>query len=200
MEENSGSRVVIFFDTETNGISYKSSVLSISALKGLVDPETGWVELTDKFERYYFPVEPFNWGAIRVNHLDGPTIQRLRGKNCPYPKYFQDDQEAFEAFSADCNRYVAHNIDFDRAFLRKTLKKTFCTMKGNLMAVKAPSSKPGTPKWPNLAETAAFYHIRLPEDEGTFHQSGYDALMVMKIFEQMLKTPYGKQATAVFLK
>lgn len=58
-----------FFDTETNGLKANNSVLSISAIKTLVDFSNKTINILDRYERFYFPEEPYNYDVIRVNGL-----------------------------------------------------------------------------------------------------------------------------------
>lgn len=183
-EENKYNKIkVIFFDTETNGISSNNSVLSIAAIKVIVDLETSDIIFLDKYEKFYYPKENyFNKEAIKVNGLNEKVITEKR-KNKNYPKYFIEDEESFFEFCDDCQHYVAHNINFDKRFLHRKLPKEFCTMRANSKIINLKNIKGGC-KFPKLIETTEFYQIH--SDEEKFHDSMYDVKMTIKVFEAML--------------
>jgi DNA polymerase-3 subunit epsilon len=192
---------VIFFDTETNGMSPRSSVLSISAIKrvfrGTKECMTAVHE--SSFERFYFRAEgePPGEGAIRVNGLTDEVIARRR-KGASYPRHFLDDVDAFLEFCADAGHFAAHNIAFDRRFLPFPLKHVFCTMEVNTKIVGL-VRKDGQPKFPSLAETARFYKLDLSPER--LHTSSYDTFLVAEIFNKMLLyEPARKKALRFLVK
>lgn len=186
---------VIFFDVETNGLKIENSVLSIAALKVLVDFESKKIKIIDKYKRFYYSFEPYDSIAISINGLSKEVISKKRGKNCSYPEYFKDDKESFFNFANGVEHFVAHNIEFDRKFLGKDLPRQFCTMKSNMQILRLPISKRKRKtkvndelnkeyKWPKLIETAEYYNVNLEPDK--FHDSMYDVEITVKVFEKML--------------
>lgn len=106
----------IIFDTETNGLSPKCSVLSITAIK--IDTHGEELEV---FVRFYYPKEPYDMGAINVNGLNKETIDyRRQLSSATYAKYFLDDTEVGIFFiDHSVKRWIAHNYNFDIRFLNK---------------------------------------------------------------------------------
>lgn len=188
---------VVFFDTETNGLKANNSVLSISAIKTLVDFSNKTIDILDRYERFYFPEEPYNYDAIRVNGLTKDYITKKRNE-ADYPVYFNKDQIAFFQFCGNIQHFVAHNIEFDRKFLNKRLPKQFCTMKSNTDIIKLPPQRVGTRyKWPKLEEATRFY--RIPSNNSRFHDSMYDVEMTIEVFKAMLKNEKGNKLIKEFL-
>ncbi|WP_300345102.1 3'-5' exonuclease [Fusobacterium sp.] len=188
---------IIFFDTETNGLKAENSVLSISAIKTLVNYNKKTVKILDKYERFYYPIEDYNPNAISVNKLDRENIRIKRG-NRIYPKHFIDDQLSFFYFCGNIQHFVAHNIEFDRKFLKKKLPKQFCTMKSNTDIIKLPSQHKGALyKWPKLEEATQFYKISSTNDR--FHDSMYDVEMTIEVFKSMLDNEKGRELIKEFL-
>lgn len=175
----------IVFDVETNGLEKEYSVLSCSAIKYHIDLETYETSAIDRFDRFYFPVEEFNYSAIYINGLtrDVITQRREEGK---YPEHFRTDSD-FETFCSDTKRFVAHNISFDMQFIPfMEGKKKFCTMMTNMDIVCAYFLEwKNQWKWPKLSETAIHYGIQFSEKE--LHSSMADAELTAKIFMKMLK-------------
>lgn len=188
---------VIFFDTETNGFKVENSVLSISAIKVLVDFENKNVTILDRYKRFYYSIEPYNIDAIRVNGLTQEYVDKKRD-NEKYPRYFKDDQQAFFNFCGEAKHFVAHNIEFDRKFLNRDLPKQFCTMKSNTDIIKLPPQRIGTKyKWPKLEEATQFYQIST--DKNMFHDSMYDVEMTIEVFKAMLENRVGRELIEEFL-
>ena len=129
---------VIVFDTETNGLN-DCSVLSISAIKILVDLELKCCKEVKKFNRFYFrnKNEEINEAAIKINKLTDEKINFKR-QGADYPKHFEKD-DGFKKFCSDTEYFVAHNINFDSKFLPFELKYRFCTQKSNINIVKKES-------------------------------------------------------------
>jgi len=100
---------VIVFDTETNGLyPEESSLLSIGAIRYSWDP---YEKLKEKarFERCYYPKEPFNERAIMVNGLTKEKIAELRG-DATYPEHFLDDYLSFKEFCEGSRLIAGHNV------------------------------------------------------------------------------------------
>jgi DNA polymerase-3 subunit epsilon len=135
------------------------------------------------FERFYFrrDDEAPNPYALRVNGLYDGVISEKRG-DADYPRLFNDDT-GFKDFAAGVDRFVGHNIAFDRQYVNFPMKHRFCTMttNGPVMGLKR---RNGAPKWPSLAEAAAFY--RVPLQKGALHGSSYDTAVTYRIFTEML--------------
>ena len=84
----------IIFDTETNGLSPKCSVLSITAIK--IDTRGEELEV---FDRFYYPKEHYNRDALNVNGLNKETIDyRRQLSSATYAEYFLDDTEVGKFF------------------------------------------------------------------------------------------------------
>jgi DNA polymerase-3 subunit epsilon len=189
-------REVIFFDTETNGLSKYSSVLSMSAIKAVFngsDIET----VKETFSRFYYrnPGEPENVFAINVNGLTGPVIRQKRGKAL-YPEHFKDDRD-FAAFCSGVRHFVGHNITFDRKFLDFSLPNSFCTMRENTEVIRI-IRRAGGFKFPRLQEAADYY--RIETDEQQLHGSDYDARLTYEIFKRMLQNERTREKALRFLK
>ncbi len=167
---------IAFFDFETNGF-FPSSVLEVCVKKCMYEDDI--FSTVGTFHRYYYPKEPFNPQAFRVHGLDEQRLTALRqGEH--YSHYFSADRDFIE-FAADITHWVAHNIQFDTAFLPCKPQKEFCTMKNNTNTVKI--LRNGSYKFPTLAETARFYGI--PFDSDSAHGAAYDTEILFAIFLAM---------------
>lgn len=175
---------VIVFDLETNGLTGESSVLSCSAIKYDIDPNNYEMSELDRFDRYYYPSERFDAGAIAVNGLTEEVIANRRGE-ASYPKHFTEDP-GFEQFCAGVVRFVAHNISFDARFIPFVgRKKKLCTMMTNMDIVAVAFLKRRNEwKWPTLPETASHYGISTAK--ANLHSSMTDAEITAEIFGKML--------------
>lgn len=176
---------VVVFDVETNGLTSDVSVLSISAIKYLIDPANYSTEEIGRFERYYYPRERFNYRATDINGLTRAEIIKRRGE-APYPRFFTDDVDVLDFFE-DTRRFVAHNIAFDRRYLPLPKdSKCFCTMMVNTDIIRTEYLEwKNEYKWPTLKEAADYYHIDF--DERQLHQSMIDTQITAQIFLAMLK-------------
>jgi DNA polymerase-3 subunit epsilon len=178
---------VIFWDTETNGLEAKYSVLSISALKYIYTITENYVtnENIDQYERFYFrkPGEPPGKRAIGVNGLTDDVL-KLKRKDADYPECFCDDINSFRDFCSDTRHFVGHNISYDTQYINFKLKNKFCTMRENTKIIKL-RKKNGKLKYPSLGETACFYGIETDKNE--LHGSMYDSLVVYRIFNKMIE-------------
>jgi DNA polymerase-3 subunit epsilon len=179
---------VLILDLETNGLSSRSSVLSVTAEKYLfVSPkfpmaeigETGYVEhigqleRIGRFHRFYYSREPENPEAIKINGLDRDTIREEReGKG--WPQFFDEDYE-FQEFCESVELVVGHNVTFDLQFCPfLTGKDWFCTMRAHTVK-----------KFPSLRRLAERYSI--PIEEGRLHQGEYDVALTREIFNRILQ-------------
>lgn len=165
--------VVVVFDLETNGLHREDSVLSCSAIKYAYTAEGRKTAELERFDRFYFAVEPENPEAIRINGLNRDVI-RARRAGKQWPEYFRDETD-FQKFCEGVDLFVAHNIEFDAKFVTCIpRKKRFCTMRRNV---------PHFGKYPKLSELARYFNI--PYDSGKLHGSAYDAEITGLIFEKM---------------
>lgn len=186
---------LVFFDVETNGLSGNSSVLSIAAIKAVFDGN-GIDTIEDSFSRFYYrnPGERESREALAVNGLTDEVIRAKRG-DAGYAEQFRQDKD-FRIFCAGVNHYVAHNISFDRQFVRFPLKYCFCTMRENTNIIRIKRYYGGF-KYPRLSETAEYYGIA-PET-AKLHGSDYDTRLTYEIFKKMLRDPRTKQRVYEFL-
>lgn len=195
-------KIVLFFDTETNGF-FGSSVLSFSGMLvrfRLYDDGKLTYKKLEEYDRYYFPIEPYNQGAIEINHLDEETLKEKR-KEVTYSENFIHDDYIIEIINK-ADKYVAHNIKFDRSFLPIQIpeEKQFCTMLENTNIVKSPNKygKPGY-KWPKLIECVNYYGIEVNEEK--LHSSLYDVEMLLNVFLKTMEsdiTLYNKILEFIF--
>lgn len=196
---------IIIFDTETNGLPPPRSpvcpsTLSISAIKAVIRSKEE-LEPVAIYNRYYYPREDYDQGAIGINGLTEHVIDGKRAESIKqYQVYFDQDYEDFQEFCSGVKLFVGHNAqDFDTQFVPcidwKTVK-IFDTMHANTDVVCARwesrghydhgiwSDKPGW-KAPRLIEAAEFYKIKFEDTE--LHGSLYDATITSKVFMEMLK-------------
>ncbi|MFQ3620834.1 MAG: 3'-5' exonuclease [Spirochaetales bacterium] len=163
--------LVLVLDLETNGLSPRYSVLSVTAVKYRCQ-YTQW-EKVGRFHRFYYSRESENPEALRVNGLTKDRIRREReGKG--WPEFFDEDYE-FVEFCQGIDLVVGHNINFDLKFL-PFLKDVarFCTMKSHT-----------TDKFPSLSKLAHRYGLSV--DSGRLHEGAYDVELTACIFEKILQ-------------
>ena len=181
--------MIIVFDTETNGFA-GASVLSISAIK-VVD-----FEIVEEYNRFYYPIEPFNKQAIAVNGLDYDTINKLR-KNVNYPNRFKDDLNSFYVFIENATHFIGHNISFDLQFIEPIkLTHIFCTMRSNINIIKLPYRNGY--KYPKLLEAAQYYNVKY--NANNLHGSLYDVYITYKVFHSMSNHHIAKNIVTEFLQ
>lgn len=176
---------IIVLDIETNGLSSRFSVLSCSAIKLNVSLLNCTFNELDRFDRYYYPIEPFEAKAIAINGLTKEEISRRRG-GATYPMHFTHDKD-FDRFCGDVHGFVCHNTDFESRFVAQMGQcRKFCTMKTNTGVVKTRYlSWKEDYKWPTLEETAQHYEIHVDRDR--LHNSMVDVEITASIFHKMLK-------------
>jgi DNA polymerase III epsilon subunit-like protein len=191
---------VIFFDTETNGLTPQYSVLSVSAIKAVFSGAKAMISdvIVDRYERFYYrkPGESLSAGAVKVNGLTDKIITKKRG-GAAYPRHFHEDIEAFRAFCGEANHFAAHNIAFDQQFIPSPMPYIFCTMKENKKVINL-RRKTGGLKFPSLNEAARFYGIDVYADQ--LHGSTYDTHLVYLIFKKMLETSETQKKAWKFLE
>ena len=177
------SRLVIFFDFETNGFT-GSSVLEAALIKCRVNSEGEAIPI-HIFHRYYHAEESFNMRAFEVHGLSPDIIEDNRMEQmAEYARYFAKDEDLL-VFSSGCSHWVAHNIDFDKDFLPFEPPRRFCTMRENTPVLRLPRRSHRGFKFPTLRETALYYG--LDYDESRAHNGLYDATLARDIFLSMVK-------------
>ncbi len=179
-------RELIFFDTETNGLTPRYSLLSICAIHVKAIPNPNRLDLVELggFIRYYYPRERYSPDAIAVNGLTEDVITAKRA-DAAWPRYAAEDYRAMQDFFGRTEHFVAHNVGFDIRFVPPLnpngRAKTFCTMREFTDFCALPHSHFGV-KWPKLSEAAEIFGARLPGD--AFHDAEYDTRMTMEIFRR----------------
>ncbi|MFW5782804.1 MAG: exonuclease domain-containing protein [Candidatus Muiribacteriaceae bacterium] len=168
-------------DTETNGFK-GSSVLEFYAVSFELDHDLDPINMHD-IHRFYYPLERFNPGAIRVHGLTGEYIRILRGSS-KYAEHFLHDPDIGDFLcKSDC--VIGHNISFDLGFIDpscfKDGVKTFCTMRNNNRIIRGRRGY----KQPKLVELAEYYNIYHSDEE--FHGAKYDTHITLQVFISMIK-------------
>ncbi len=176
----------IIFDTETNGLTPNCSVLSITAVK--ID---AYGEELAVFDRFYYPKEPYNAGAINVNGLNKEIIDYHRSLSpATYAKHFMDDADFGKFFIDTSVRiWVAHNYNFDIKFLNKygitNPGKDYCTMLESMDIVKVQwNDYYQNWKWPKLKEACDFFKIDFNEEDA--HSSLYDVRKTIELYQKLM--------------
>lgn len=182
--DGNDSANIIVLDIETNGLHSEYSVLSCSAIKYDVNLRDCTMIELGRFDRYYYPAEPFESKAIAINGLTKEEISRRRGSSI-YSMLFANDRD-FEKFCSNVHGFVCHNVDFEARFVRQMSKRrSFCTMKSNTNIVKTAFLEwKKEYKWPTLKETADYYGISVNAD--LLHNSMVDVEITAKIFQKMI--------------
>ncbi len=175
----------IVFDTETNGLTPKCSVLSITAIK--IDNHGKELEV---FDRFYYPKEPYNWDAINVNGLNRETIDsRRKILSATYARYFLDDPDVGKFFvDTSVKKWIAHNYNFDIKFLHNygitNPGKDYCTMLESMDIVKVEwNDYYQNWKWPKLREACDFFKIDFSEEDA--HSSFYDVRKTIELYQKL---------------
>lgn len=176
------------FDVETNGLyPNRCSVLSFSALHVQTWRSNGLrhFQVQEEFDRYYYPKEPYNYHAIRVNGLTQNVISdRQEHTGNFYPLHFTQDQDV-PAFCRQADLAVCHNVPFDSRFLKiahgHEFPKALCTMRTFTEYCAIPHPYFGI-KWPKLEEAV---EIICGRDDFSFHDSLADCHAVLEILKVM---------------
>ena len=170
---NLQGKPIIVFDLETNGLSPRSSVLSVSAIKFAYDTVNAQLVKIDNLERFYYGIEPPNHKALSINGLYQDVIEEKRG-SANYTSYFRDDGD-IPGFFTDSGLVVAHNVDFDKRFLYvfPELKELnyFCTMKAH-------------GRYRKLYELARTEGMQVETDR--LHESTYDCEIAAFLLEKLI--------------
>jgi DNA polymerase III epsilon subunit-like protein len=179
-------------DLETNGFGSRDSVLSCSAIRYRVTATTHALELLGAMDRYYYPIEPLNAEATRVNGLSLGEIAARR-QIASYPQLFRSDAEMISFIDA-CDLVVAHNAGFDLRFLpAPSAGLAFCTMKASTGIVCLRRAGGGL-KFPTLHEAAR--HYRVDTACARAHESLCDACIAAMVFREMIAKPPGGRRAA----
>jgi len=191
---------VIFWDTETNGLTKHHSVLSISAIKCslIIDNERSDSDIVERYDRFYYrkPGEEIGKEAINVNGLTDEVISKRRD-GAGYPENFCNDIDSFRQFCSDTKHFVGHNIFYDKQYINFWLPNMFCTMMANNKIIGL-KRRNGMPKYPSLNETADFYGVEINKNE--LHGSMYDSFITYQIFLKMLNHEKAKNKVIDFIK
>lgn len=176
------------FDVETNGlVPGRCSVLSFSALRVKTWRNAGrrHFQVQEEFDRFYYPLEPYNRQAIRVNGLTEGVIELKRAMaGNDYPLHFIQDIEV-PYFCERTELAVCHNTPFDSRFLEQAhgyaFPRSFCTMRNLARYCAIPHSYYGI-KWPRLEEAV---EIICGRTNFAFHDSLADCYAVLEILKAM---------------
>lgn len=195
---------VAFIDYETSHLTpSQGSVLSVSAIRALVDTKSKKIIDVNEYNRYYYsqsgnyPIE-----AVKINGLDEFNISRKRGDSS-YSNYYSDDVGTLEAFCYGVVGYVAHNASFDQKWSNMEWYNVFCTKNATTNILKLPPTEKQREykiphKSPKLSEAADYFKIEVNEKE--LHESRYDTLLCMLVFEKLMNTNTGHYNIMRFLK
>lgn len=180
----------IVFDTETTGKAALKLPYNHSTQPHLV--QLGWVVLDGKRqadiqERLVNPGVPIPADATRIHGITDEMVAKA-------PTTRQAIME-FLIHANDCDRIVAHNMQFDRLIMRAAIarhkipcidmrsKEWLCTMLGAMPVLKIPGRYQDY-KWPSLDEA-----YRALVDKMGFsgaHGASADALAASKVFLALL--------------
>lgn len=171
-----------FLDFETNGKDSSCSVIEAMFIK-ITYNKAGDILNKEKFHRFYFPIEEFNFSAFMAHNISLDKIKKERDiSKATYPEFFKDDKEVLTWLN-DVDILVAHNIAFDYKFLPEMLDKAlFCTMKSSKDVVKATNIN-GNIKNPTLQEACAFFQIDF--DSSQAHGAEYDTEKMAELFMKL---------------
>lgn len=188
---------ILFFDTETSGLDpIHNDILQLAYI--IVDSKTWKIEGE---HNYYFPypedesrVSPH---AIEVNHLTKKFLEDKDPDDRKLILYF------FLSQTAVSDIIVAHNLEFDRAFIEQTAIREkvgtfftndawpccFDTMKGTTDLCQIPSTNGYDDyKWPKLEELADFLHVPYPKEK--LHDAEADVKLTFACFKKLCKKKY----------
>ncbi len=176
------------FDVETNGLQPgRCSVLSFSALYVQTWRSNGhrYFQVQEEFDRYYYPKEPYNQNAIRVNGLTQDVISERRQRTeDAYPLHFIQDQDV-TAFCRQSDLAICHNVPFDAKFLKiahgHEFPRALCTMRTFTEYCAIPHPYFGI-KWPKLEEAV---EVICGREDFAFHDSLADCYAVLEILRVM---------------
>ena len=150
--------MILYLDTETTGLRPGN----ICQLSYVMQDAFGVVA-----KNFFFTVDAVEYSAYMVHGFSVPELFRLSGG-----KRFNAfvDEISYDLKNADA--IVAHNVDFDLAFLRAEFnnvgvsfnyKQAICSMKTAVPVCKLMRSRGVGYKYPKLTEFCDFLHIT--EDE-----------------------------------
>lgn len=187
---------VLVFDTETNGLTPKESVLAVSCLSlelyHSAEENLIYMFAADFQVRYYHRAsdEAVNPHALNVHQLTEQRIAQLREENGAfYPTRFVEDLSWFRPFLLSHNIIVGHNLAFDIRMthsgdlLIEEPRKQFCTMKDPRDFYKAISPEPLKASV-SLARAADLLDISYNK-EGK-HDATIDTFVTAKVFQAVM--------------
>lgn len=180
---------VVIFDTETSGVDPEGNdILSISWI--LADANFNAIKTETRYFDWTEDERRVSKDAIAVNGLTRERLAELG---------VCDRKEAMEEFIGELERAVmliAHNIDFDYSFVKKTAIRyglstekldapyRFCTMK-ELTYYCRIMRYDGSYKWPSLSEAAA--KLKVPTDDIDWHTSASDTEVVRRLMVEIVR-------------
>lgn len=157
---------VLYFDTETTGLSVDNKYIEGDIRKGQICQLT-YIVLEDsrfyKAKNLYFTVDYVDKQAESVHHLSVDLLERYS-----HGKRFADYAEDIYADFADVDLIVAHNFAFDNKFMSAEFarlgmsfdyKRCMCSMNAFFQILKIPAQNPRCYKKPSLKELADYYNI-----------------------------------------
>lgn len=178
-------KTLTIMDFETNGFKPElHSVLSVYAIKVLVDLEQKTMEKIDEYEGYYYRNlgEQENIGATRVNGLYDNIIEKKRTElSIKRPLHFVEDEENFKNFYMNSDVFISHNIGFDSKFLKQHHPKMWCSMKQVSNEIRNQLGG----KDPKLKELASCLNV--PWEENNLHGAKYDTLILGRCLYRLLQ-------------
>lgn len=176
----SGSKKIVIFDTETNGLMQGiSSILSISAKKYELDSECQLHEI-GVFDRYYFAKEPEDEKAISVNGLTVEKLQTLR-EGSEYPRHEREDT-AFQDFCNGVDSFIAYNLNFDVSwFPWIASQNTLCAMLSTIGLVREVSKYNGIK---NSKLLTAVERLGIDVSDLSFHKSLDDVEATKRLIQK----------------
>ena len=149
--------MILYLDTETTGLKPGN----ICQLSYLMQDQFGIVA-----KNFFFTVDAVEYSAYMVHGFSVPELYRLSGG-----KRFSEFAKEIAENIKNADAIVAHNVDFDLAFLRAEFdsacvpfnyKQAICSMKTAVPVCKLLRSRGVGYKYPKLTEFCDFLHI--PED------------------------------------
>ncbi len=157
---------VLYFDTETTGLSADAKYIDGEIRKGQICQLTYIILENSRFykaKNLYFSVDYIEKSAEYVHHLSVDLLRKYsKGK-----KFIDYADEIYADFT-DVDLIVAHNLAFDHKFMTAEFsrinmsfdyKKCMCSMRAFCPILKLPGRNPRCYKNPSLKELADYYGI-----------------------------------------
>jgi len=190
---------IVFLDLETSGRSCKDdSIIEIGIIKfGAKKTEIGDL---------YYLISPENYLDERITKITGITNKDLEGTI-----KIQEAIDSIISFIGKDSIIIGHNIKFDLAFLKETLRKTNCKQINNTII---DTFELAIYLFPfencHLSNIAKKLNILMIDNENKkihnfpnriergFHSALYDAHITSKIFFELEKMYYDKKKTEIY--